>query len=239
MAIYIGTSGFSYRHWREVFYPPELPQARWLEFYAEYFPTVELNVTFYRLPSEKAVISWQRRVPAGFIYAAKLSRLITHFRRLHDADEELALFLERIKLLGDHLGPILIQLPPSLKENPELLDSFLSKCDPTLRWAVEFRHPSWFTDTIYTVLSRHGAALCIHDYLPNHPLQVTAPFVYLRFHGINHLYSGDYPDEALSVWAERLRDWAAARLDGYAYFNNDAGGYAIKNAKTLIKLMVL
>jgi len=236
MAVYIGTSGFSYEHWRGVFYPPGVAQTKWLEYYAEYFPTVELNVTFYRLPSEKAVLSWRRRAPAGFIYAAKLSRLITHLRRLHDADEELALFLERIKLLGEHLGPILIQLPPQMKADPSLLDTFLAKCDPSLRWAVEFRHPSWFTDGTYAVLHRRGAALCIHDYLPGHPLQVTAPFVYLRFHGIGGLYSGDYPDHILRTWADRLRDWAAHGLDGYAYFNNDAGGYAVKNARTLMAM---
>jgi len=231
--ILIGTSGFSYGHWRGVFYPPGVPRTRWLDYYAERFPTVELNVTFYRLPSEKAVLSWRRRAPEGFIYAAKLSRLITHLRRLHDADNELALFLSRVRLLGEHLGPILIQLPPNLKRDVELLDAFLAKCDPSLRWAVEFRDPSWFTDAVYAVLHRHGAALCIHDYLPNHPLRVTAPFVYLRFHGIDHLYSGDYPDDVLRVWADRLRNWAAHGLDGYAYFNNDVEGYAIKNARTL------
>jgi uncharacterized protein YecE (DUF72 family) len=233
MAVYIGTSGFSYQHWREVFYPPGVPRARWLEFYAERFPTVELNVTFYRLPSEKAVLSWRRRAPEGFIYAAKLSRLITHLRRLRDADEALALFLARVRLLDEHLGPILIQLPPNLKGDAKLLDTFLAKCDPSLRWAVEFRDPSWFTGATYAVLHRRGAALCIHDYLPDHPLQVTAPFVYLRFHGAGALYRGDYPADALRAWADRLRSWAAQGLDGYAYFNNDAEGHAVKNAQTL------
>ncbi|MHB0936450.1 MAG: DUF72 domain-containing protein [Armatimonadota bacterium] len=236
MAVHIGTSGFSYQHWRGVFYPPGVAQTKWLEYYAERFPTVELNVTFYRLPSEKAVLSWQRRAPAGFIYAAKLSRLITHLRRLRDADDELELFLSRIKLLGEHLGPILIQLPPNMKAGPELLDAFLAKCDPALRWAVEFRDHTWFTDATYAVLHRRGAALCIHDYLPDHPLQVTAPFVYLRFHGTDHLYTGDYPDNVLRQWADRLQDWSAHGLDGYAYFNNDVGGYAVKNARTLMEM---
>jgi len=166
-----------------------------------------------------------------------LSRLITHLHRLRDADEELALFLSRVRLLGEHLGPILIQLPPGLKRDVKLLDDFLAKCDPALRWAVEFRDPSWFTDATYAVLHRRGAALCLHDYLPHHPLQVTAPFVYLRFHGPETRYSGDYPDDALRAWADRLKNWAAHGLDGYAYFNNDIGGYAVKNARTLTEML--
>ena len=231
--VLIGTSGFSYQHWRGIFYPDGLPQQRWLEFYAGQFPTVELNVTFYRLPSEKAVQSWQRRVPADFIYAAKLSRLITHSHRLHDAEEALALFLARMRLLGEHLGPILIQLPPNMRADINLLDSFLLKCDPDLRWAVEFRSADWLHDATYDVLRRHHVALCIHDLLPDHPLEITAPFTYLRFHGAGQRYSGDYPDAFLRTWAGRLRAWQAQSLDAFAYFNNDIGGYAVKNARTL------
>lgn len=232
-SIHIGTSGFSYQHWRGVFYPEGLSQQKWLEFYAQHFSTVELNVTFYRLPSEKAVESWRRRAPEGFLYAAKLSRLITHSHRLHNAEEALATFLERMRILGEHLGPILIQLPPGMPQDVDRLDAFLGQCNPTLRWAVEVRNAGWLNDTTYVVLRRHGAALCIHDLITPHPIEITAPFTYLRFHGAGQLYGGDYPDTALRPWADRLLAWQTQGIDGYAYFNNDACGYAVKNAKML------
>lgn len=230
--IHVGTSGFSYRHWQGVLYPDTLSSRRWLEYYAGAFATVELNVTFYRMPGERAVLGWGERVPAGFIFAVKLSRYITHVKRLHDADESLALFLSRVRLLGNHLGPILIQLPPQHHQDNDLLDAFLTRCDPACRWAVEFRHESWLQETTYQVLARHGVALCIHDILPDHPRKITAPFSYLRFHGVDERYSGNYPDDCLRDWAAQIHAWQPY-IDIYAYFNNDAHGYAVANARTL------
>ena len=235
--IRIGTSGFSYRHWTGVFYPEDLPQKRWLEFYAELFDTVELNVTFYRLPTEAAFRAWAERVPAGFLYAVKLSRYITHLKRLHDARESLDLFLSRTRLLGEHLGVILVQLPPGLHRNVPLLDQFLDACDPTVRWAVEFRHASWLHDETYDALSRHRAALCIHDLLPDHPRIVTADFTYARFHGVDQRYGGSYSEEGLRGWAKQMRAWRENGLDVFAYFNNDVQGYAVQNARTMREML--
>ncbi len=231
--IRIGTSGFSYAHWRGVFYPEHLAEKRWLAFYAEEFDTVELNATFYRLPSEAAVSAWAQRVPETFLFAVKLSRYITHLKRLHQVDDALATFLTRLQPLGPRLGPLLVQLPPGMKLDLSLLDDFLARCPSTRRWAVEFRHPSWLVEATYDLLARHQAALCLHDLLPDHPCRVTAPFVYLRFHGTEERYSGNYPDDTLRTWAGRLRDWHAEGLDVFAYFNNDIQGFAVQNARTL------
>ncbi len=230
---HIGTSGFSYSHWQGPFYPETLSQARWLEYYVKCFATVELNVTFYRLPGEAAVQSWQRRAPEGFIYTAKVSRYITHLKRMHNVEEPLARFLARMRGLGEHLGPLLIQLPPDLPHDPARLDAFLALCDPVVRWAVEFRHPSWLQEDVYTVLRAHRAALCLHDLIPEHSREVTADFVYIRFHGAGEKYGGSYPDAQLAMWAQTIHGWLAADRDVYAYSNNDAHAYAVQNARRL------
>jgi uncharacterized protein YecE (DUF72 family) len=229
----IGTSGFSYAHWRGAFFPETLSPRRWLEYYMDCFDTVELNVTFYRLPCAPMVASWARRATAGFLYAVKLSRYITHTKRLRDAAEPLARFLERLCGLGSHLGPVLVQLPPGMARDAPRLDDFLARCDSRLRWAVEVRDPSWFDDEVYAVLARHGAALCIHDMLDNHPRVLTAEFAYVRFHGVAVRYGGSYPDPILRAWADTIHGWTAAGRDVYAYFNNDQHAYAVANARTL------
>lgn len=231
--IRIGTSGFSYAHWRGVYYPEHLAEKRWLAFYAEEFDTVELNATFYRLPTEAAVSGWAQRVPESFLFAVKLSRFITHLKRLYQVDDALAVFLERLQPLGTRLGPILVQLPPGMKLDLARLEDFLARCPSTRRWAVEFRHPSWLVEATFALLSRYNVALCIHDLLPDHPRPVTAPFVYLRFHGTDQRYGGNYPDNLLHDWADRLRGWHADALDVFAYFNNDIQGFAVQNARTL------
>jgi len=232
-AVRIGTSGFSYPHWRGVFYPQHLPEKRWLEFYATEFDTVELNATFYRLPSEATVRNWAQRVPASFLFAAKLSRFITHLKRLHGVSESLAVYLTRLKLLGARFGPILVQLPPAMQLDIARLQEFLDQCDPAFRWAVEFRHPSWLVDATFDLLARHHTALCLHDMLPDHPHVITARFTYLRFHGTDQRYGGNYPDEHLRVWADRIHTWRTEGLVVFAYFNNDQHGYALQNARTL------
>lgn len=229
----IGASGFSYEHWDGIFYPPNLPKARRLEHYSSEFDTVELNNTFYRLPNEATFDSWNRRAPNGFLFALKLSRYITHVKLLSDVEESVEVFLRRAERLGQHLGPILIQLPPRLHFDIPRLESFLQLCTRDLRWAVEFRHPSWLSQEAFEMLRHHRVALCIHDLLEQHPWEITAPFVYVRYHGPSGHYSGDYPPQHLRTDATHLAQLSARGLDVYAYFNNDAQGHAVKNARML------
>lgn len=236
--ILIGTSGWHYRHWRERVYPNKLPTSRWLEHYAQSFKTVELNNSFYRLPTEKAFLSWKEGTPPGFCFAVKVSRLITHMKKLRNTDEALANFLARARLLGGKLGPILYQLPPNLHRNDELLDEFASRLPGDLDHVFEFRHGSWFDPAVFAIMERRNVAFCVFD-APNRPCPViaTGSFAYLRFHGSAALYSSCYTDQELSDWADRLRKLAAGKRAVYVYFNNDANACAIYNALTLRRLL--
>ena len=227
----VGTSGWQYRHWKNVFYPAELPVARWFPHYATHFDTVEVNNTFYHLPAPAVFEGWRARAPEDFCYALKYSRYATHMKRLLDPEEPLTRFLDGARRLGPRLGPILVQLPPRFHVNVERLDAFLALAPGDLRWAVEFRDPSWLVPEVYAVLRRHGAALCVHDLLPDHPRERTAGWTYLRFHGVQ--YGGSYADADLRAEAARIARGRAEGIDVYAYFNNDIGGHAIKNALTL------
>ena len=229
----IGTSGFSYQHWRDVFYPPEVPQRRWLEHYAAHFDTVELNSTFYHLPRADTFDSWRERAGEGFCFALKISRFITHRKYLVDCREPLALFLGRAERLEDRLGPLLIQLPPALQKDVKRLDGFLRLCPRRRRWAVEFRNPTWLCPEVFEVLREHGAALCIHDLVADHPEEVTAGFVYRRFHGSGKRYGGSYSARTLAASARQIRGWLQGGLDVFAYFNNDQKAYAVSNARDL------
>jgi uncharacterized protein YecE (DUF72 family) len=233
--IRIGCSGWQYRHWRGDFYPADLPQARWLEFYLHRFDTVELNNSFYRLPSADAFAGWRRRVPANFRFAVKASRYLTHLRKLRDPADPLDLFWKRAARLGDRLGPVLYQLPPHWHRDVERLRTFLELVPRDRAQAVEFRDPSWYHDDVYRLLADHGVALCLHDMrgsATSPDLQI-GPFVYVRFHGSGPRYGGAYSDEALTRWAERLDRWSAAGLPCWAYFNNDVGGHAPRDAARL------
>lgn len=242
-ALWIGTSGYSYSHWRGAFYPPELPSREQLRFYATVFNTVELNVTFYRLPRESTFKNWCQLSPPGFSFALKGSRLITHQKRLDDVAEAVAVFFDRAKLLGEKLRVVLWQLPPGMRADRERLEGFcrLLRENPvarTTRHVFEFRHPTWFTPEIYEVLRAYGYALCTAD-APRWPCveEVTADFAYYRFHGHERLYASSYPRGVLAVWAEKMAAHLAAGRDVYAYFNNDAGGYAVANARELKELL--
>lgn len=228
---WIGTSGYQYDHWKTVFYPPDLPKSRWFEHYQSHFSTVEINNTFYNLPKPETFADWRDRTPEGFCYALKMSRYATHIKRLKDGESTLATFFEHAEPLGDRIGPLLVQLPPKWKANPERLDAFLAAAPDDYRWVVEFRDPDWFRDEVYAVLRKHQAALCLHDMIEDHPAEITAPWVYLRFHG-DH-YAGSYSQEALRGWAGKIARWLGQGLDVYAYFNNDAEGHAIANAMDL------
>ncbi len=227
----IGTSGYQYDEWRGLFYPADLPKRRWLAHYAAHFDTVEINNCFYRLPQPAVFDSWRQQALRGFCYALKFSRYATHMKRLRDPQEPLGRFLEGARRLGPFLGPILVQLPPRWKVNPERLQAFLQAAPRDCRWAVELRDPSWLCEEVYRLLSARGAALCIHDLIADHPRRITADWVYLRFHGI--AYGGSYSASALRQEATRIRRYRRRGLDVFAYFNNDRGGHAVHNALEL------
>ena len=233
---FIGTSGWHYDHWREVFYPKGLAKPRWLEFYSGHFPTVELNNSFYHLPSEKAFTNWNNSSPSEFVFSVKVSRFITHVKRLKDSAEPIANFMSRARLLGDKLGPLLYQLPQNMKYNAQVLEDFLKIIPGDALHVFEFRHHSWFDDRVFSLLRRYHASLCIYD-MPGFrtPLVATADFSYIRFHGSRWLYSSGYSDEELKDWTQKIKELGVTKV--YAYFNNDAEGFAIRNALKLKDLL--
>jgi uncharacterized protein YecE (DUF72 family) len=236
MLHHIGTSGWHYPHWRGCFYPETLSPGDWLAYYASHFGTVEINSTFYRLPSAEAVESWARSVPGDFVFAVKASRYITHVKRLKDTGEALDIFFHRVALLGQRLGPVLFQLPPRWHCNPGRLENFLSLLPGGLRYAFEFRDTSWHCDEIYEMLRRKNAAWCIYD-LAGHtgPRIVTADFTYLRLHGPDvQPYTGRYNAMQLTRWVGEIRSWHDVR-DAYVYFDNDQAGFAVVNALELAR----
>jgi uncharacterized protein YecE (DUF72 family) len=215
-----------------------VPSRRWFALYADRLDTVELNSTFYRLPSPKAVEAWAAQAPPGFVYAVKLGRFGSHRMKLKDAESWLPNHLERTSALGTTLGPTLVQLPPRWRRDTARLDEFLSTAPGSLRWAVELRDPTWVHDDTFEVLARHGAALCIHDLLDNHPWIRTTDWSYLRFHGpdaTRHPYRGRYGGRRLWRVAARLEGWLAEGCDVYAYFNNDDRGFAVEDAAWLAR----
>jgi uncharacterized protein YecE (DUF72 family) len=227
----IGTSGYQYKHWKGLFYPADLPQKQWFAHYAKHFDTVEINNTFYGLPTAETFDAWRKQAPPGFLFALKFSRYGSHLKRLKDPRATIKLFLERAKHLRNLLGPILVQLPPNWRVDPGRLREFLQAAPRSVRWAVEFRDPSWLCEEIFMLLERHNAALCIHDMIKDHPRRVTADWAYLRFHGQH--YGGSYTPEQLQAEAQWIKNQLAGAKDVYAYFNNDAQGHAVTNAADL------
>ena len=238
--VLIGCSGWNYADWRGAFYPAKgCPTSRWLEFYAQNFPTVEINSTFYRLASRDAVARWVRQVPEDFVFAPKISRYITHMKRLTDMDQAVQRFYERIEPLAKSpkMGPVLWQLPENFHRNDDRLQHALANLPPG-RHAFEFRHPTWFNDDVYSLLRQHDVALVIGDD-PQRPFQTyefTTDFTFIRFHGGKRGRYGNYSDAEIREWAARVRDWAVQR-PVFAYFNNDWNAYAIGNARLLTKLV--
>mgnify|MGYP001585170120 CR=1 FL=1 len=238
---YIGTSGWVYPHWKGRFYPDDLPARRWFEFYARHFDTVEINNTFYRLPDEKTVVRWRAQAPEGFIYAVKASRFLSHIKRLKGVAAPLQQFLETVGLLRDRLGPILVQLPVSFHltgESFTRLRVFFRSLPPQPPFVMEFRHASWFTEEVYTLMRDYGVGLCIVSD-PERPtdFQVTGDCVYVRFHGSgDQRYRGNYQAAELVAWARQIAPLAARRT-AYIYFNNDFNAYAIRNAQRLRELL--
>jgi uncharacterized protein YecE (DUF72 family) len=236
--IRIGTSGWNYRHWRGVFYPERLPVKRWFEFYKHYFDTVEINNSFYHLPSAEVFSAWARQAPPGFVYAVKASRYITHLKKLKDPAEPLETFLGRARNLGPHLGPVLFQLPPHWHRDLVRLKEFIS-LPHDMQHVFEFRHPSWCHEEVKALLVETGMNYCIHDsrYF-DCPAWVTGPLVYIRFHGPRDpSHEGRYNRAHLRAWAEKIRQFHQSGHDVYAYFNNDTGGHAVTNARELQHLL--
>ena len=224
----VGTSGYQYDHWKKSFYPEELAKKHWFAHYAQYFDTVEINNTFYRLPSAKAFDRWRKQAPPGFCYVLKFSRYGSHVKRLKEPGASTQRFLQVARRLRKLLGPILVQLPPNWNVNTDRLQEFLKVAPASLRWAFEFRDPSWLCEEVFAILRRHKAALCIHDMIEDHPRRITTDWVYLRFHG-DH-YSGSYTTAALKAEARWIKRQLGDGKDVFAYFNNDAQGYAVSNA---------
>jgi len=240
--LYIGTSGWSYKHWAGGrFYPKGLRPGEWLSYLASQFPTVEVNSTFYRLPQESVIDRWHSATGREFRFAVKLWRMITHRKKLVDCEELLRNFFRVVGHFRDKRGPLLVQLPPSVHFNVELLDAFLTQLrraakQSTWRIAVEFRHASWAVPETLRLLDRHGVALCLAD-MARCPF--TQPggvdFVYVRRHGPGGRYRGCYSPEHIAADARQIREWLAAGRDVYVYYNNDVGGHAVDNARQLIE----
>lgn len=235
---YIGCSGWHYDHWRALYYPAGLPKSKWLQFYVKEFSTVELNNSFYHLPSEKAFVAWRESTPDNFLFAVKVSRFITHIKRLRNLDSAVENFLSRACLLQDKLGPLLYQLPPNMKRNDEVLENFLSLLPQKYQHVFEFRHDSWIDDSVFHTLQQYHVGLCIFD-MPSFtcPLVATTDFSYIRFHGSHSLYSSCYSDEELSQWAQKIIQLDEKVKAVYIYFNNDAEAFAVRNALTLAKFI--
>jgi uncharacterized protein YecE (DUF72 family) len=234
----IGTSGWVYPHWQGIFYPQDLRQPNWYQYYARHFDTVEINYSFYRLPSKRAFDRWRQQAPTGFVYSVKANRYLTHIKRLKDVAESLERFLSHASRLEQKIGPILWQLPPKWRADPARLETFVKFLPGDMIHAFEFRDPRWFIQPVRKILEQYGLTCCIFD-MPNLccPRWITAPTIYLRFHGSQFVYGGRYGREGLRPWADRVNRWLADGHMIYVYFNNDAFGYAIEDARTLKGLL--
>jgi uncharacterized protein YecE (DUF72 family) len=229
--LFVGTSGWSYKHWRGLFYPVDLPQREWFTHYAKYFLSVEINYTFYRLPSEKTFVRWRRESPPEFVYALKAPRTITHLRKLQNCDESLQTFLGRARLLGDKLGPVLYQLPPNWGCDVERLASFVELLPSDVRHVFEFRDRSWHIEPVLELLKARNVGFCYVS-LPGFecPSLVTGGLFYARMHGVGAKYGGSYDERQLRELAEEMCRLREEGYDTFAYFNNDANACAVENA---------
>jgi uncharacterized protein YecE (DUF72 family) len=234
----VGCSGWQYRHWRGSFYPEKLPLSRWFSHYASVFDTVEVNNSFYRLPEAGTFSRWEETSPPGFLFAVKASRYLTHMKKLKDPEEPVERFFERARELKRKLGPVLYQLPPRWAPDLHRFHAFLNALPDRQRHVVEFREPGWYSDEVYELLERHGVAMCLHDMKDSEsPRRRVGPFVYVRFHGGGAKYGGRYGDEQVSEWADWLAEQTAGGTEVYAYFNNDWGGHAPRDALRLKEVL--
>lgn len=235
--VHIGTSGWHYKHWVGPFYPESTKSEAFMAFYEQFFQTVELNNSFYHIPPAKTFEKWARSSPDDFIFSVKANRHITHLKKLKSSDT-LSYFMQQANALKEKLGPILFQLPPNWKYNEERFQSFLKELPEGYRFTFEFRDPSWYNEDVYELLKGYNIAFCIYE-LGYHrsPAPVTADFVYVRLHGPEEKYQGDYDEATLQLWAARCDEWRKENLDVFIYFDNDQYGYAAKNAIKLMELI--
>jgi uncharacterized protein YecE (DUF72 family) len=237
--IHIGTSGWHYKHWRGTWYPEGLKDAEQFAYYKQQFHTVEINKSFYRLPTVETFEAWRKAAPRGFVFAVKASRYITHMRKLMEPERSYEPFMNNVAALKGKLGPILFQLPPRWKINTTRLAEFLPTLPPKWRFAFEFRNPTWYHNEVYALLREYNCAFCIYE-LAGHlsPAEVTANFVYVRLHGPGAKYCGSYTDAQLKTWAGQCRAYAGKGKDVFVYFDNDEAGHAAHNAERLNKLVL-
>ncbi len=237
--LFIGTSGFYYNHWVGKFYPENLPKYKWLTFYAQHFSSLEMNSTFYHLPKEKTLRAWYKKTPEGFKFSLKVSKIVTHIKRLKGVRVDIEEFVRLASLLKEKLGVLLFQLPGSFKKNLDVLDGFLNELPAgKVRYALEFRDHSWFSEDVYELLRKYKVALCnISSPKISSLFEVTAPFLYIRFHGLDKWYDYNYNRGDLLPWAKFVVKELHKDKDVYVYFNNDISGYAIHNVD-LFKTMI-
>ncbi len=231
---HFGTSGWHYKHWQGNFYPETVSAEKWLSYYAGVFDTVEINNSFYRLPAADTLTDWGAQVPEGFLFAVKAGRYITHMKKLKDSREPVETLFERIDGLGHKLGPVLFQLPPRWRYNAERLEQFLASLPAGYQYAFEFRDHSWQNQDAYTILKKFNAAFCMYhlDGFVS-PKVITADFIYIRLHGPEGPYQGDYDVSTLSGWAGAISSWTAEGREVFVYFDNDQAGFAPENAGAL------
>ncbi len=235
----IGCSGFFYDHWKGVFYPEDLPKKRWFEYYCSKFSTVELNVTFYKLPDKETFTKWYKETPPGFVISLKGSRFITHVKKLKASAEPVDVFFSRALALKEKLGVVLWQLPPGLRADPARLAEFLELLRPYgARNAFEFREGAWISKKVISLLEKENVSLCMADW-PEflNDLPLTSDSVYIRRHGEGGSYATSYSSEQLKADAARIRKYLRQRKDVFLYFNNDFSGYAPNNARELITIL--
>jgi uncharacterized protein YecE (DUF72 family) len=238
VATHIGTAGWQYKHWRRIFYPDDLATDAWLGHYARHFDCVEVNSSFYGMPSAEVIRQWCERTPAAFSFAVKAPRRITHFKKLKNCQLELHELLARLDCFEDKLGPVLFQLPPRWRCNLRRLTDFLAELPARRRFAFEFRDSSWHNDEVYAALAEHDAAFCIFDLDGvTTPLTETATFVYMRLHGPRAAYTGNYHARNLRTWVARALTSNRKGKDAYVFFDNDEKGYAVKNARRALAFL--
>ncbi len=229
---YLGCSGYYYDHWKNLFYPSNLAKKKWLEFYSQYFNTLEVNSTFYRFPKQSMLQNWHQQTPEDFKFILKANRLITHSRKFNETKELIDRFYAAAKFLNEKLSCVLFQLPPFVNKNMELLEKIANQVDPSITNVLEFRHESWWDKEVYSFMEKNGLVFCsvsasdLPDYLVKN-----ASIVYIRFHGKNGWYKHFYPDEELEGWTQKINKIKSKQV--YCYFNNDYNANAVKNCQTL------
>ncbi len=237
-SVRIGTSGWHYKHWKGNFYPSKIADREMLSSYLQHFDTVEINNSFYRLPTTEAVKAWVKQTPSDFLFSVKASRYITHNRKLREPEDSLVRFMDMVKGFGKKLGPILFQFPPSWGLNADRLEEFLAALPSRRRYAFEFRNASWLTPQVYELLRSRKCAFCIYEIGGfRSPIEVTADFVYVRLHGPGAKYQGRYSASELAMWALKMEKWTALNLDVFFYFDNDQAGFAAQNAMELSRML--